>query len=56
MSNAITMGAIARDAGLTPDQFRQLLWRPRARRPPRRPHRTLRMPRPVAPPSWPEAR
>jgi len=25
MSNAITMGAIARDAGLTPDQFRQLL-------------------------------
>ena len=25
MSNAITMGAIARDAGLTPEQFRQLL-------------------------------
>jgi hypothetical protein len=25
MSNAITIGAIARDAGLTPDQFRQLL-------------------------------
>lgn len=23
--NAITMGAIARDAGLTPDQFRALL-------------------------------
>jgi predicted RNA binding protein YcfA (HicA-like mRNA interferase family) len=23
--NAITMGAIARDAGLTPDQFRKLL-------------------------------
>jgi hypothetical protein len=23
--NAITMGAIARDAGLTPEQFRQLL-------------------------------
>ena len=25
MSNAITMGAIARDAGLTPEQFRQLV-------------------------------
>jgi hypothetical protein len=25
MSNGITMGAIARDAGLTPEQFRQLL-------------------------------
>ena len=25
MINAITMGAIARDAGLTPEQFRQLL-------------------------------
>ncbi|MDA0887037.1 MAG: hypothetical protein O2977_05165 [Cyanobacteria bacterium] len=24
-NNAITMGAIARDAGLTPEQFRQLL-------------------------------
>ena len=28
--NAITMGAIARDAGLTPEQFRQLLGRLRA--------------------------
>jgi hypothetical protein len=25
MSSSITMGAIARDAGLTPEQFRQLL-------------------------------
>ncbi|MFM7456123.1 MAG: type II toxin-antitoxin system HicA family toxin [Vulcanococcus sp.] len=25
LSNAITMGAIARDAGLTPQQFRDLL-------------------------------
>ena len=25
MSNSITMGAIVRDAGLTPEQFRQLL-------------------------------
>jgi hypothetical protein len=25
---AITMGAIARDAGLGPEQFRELLWRP----------------------------
>ena len=26
MSSTITMAAIARDAGLTPEQFRQMLW------------------------------
>jgi predicted RNA binding protein YcfA (HicA-like mRNA interferase family) len=32
--NAFTMGGIAKDAGLTPEQFRELLWKATERNPP----------------------